>query len=227
MHVTFEINKALDKEVMQSFWGTADSGYDYTREIIDVHPELKDVKNINDIHRHFDSFYKKHNDYLQTRVKIFQEEWNTVEKQYIDLITLFFKKHPWPNGKYTGYISIINCNPRFLKEKTFQIFFFHPEGSILPTMHEVTHFMFYDYCIKTKPDIFQELDQDNGIFWDLAEIFNSIFLSQTEFLALHKITDIQSYPIHTSYIPDLKVMWEKNTNIDSWINSAWKYLSDN
>ena len=163
---------------------------------------------------------------LNKKIREFQTDWDKVEKKYFQAVAKIFKNHPWPKGKYIGYLSIINCNPRFIKDKTFQVFYFHPEGVVSVTAHELLHFIFYDYCLKKHSKIFKKLNTDDGIFWNLAEIFNAVVLSQPEFVKIHKIKNQKNYPAHKKYILILKRVWTKERNINKWILKSFEYLKN-
>lgn len=230
--ISYKLNKPLDKKMALAFLNVKAGGVDFSNGIIGVHPELKGIKNKKKvqqqkmINRHFDNFYKKHNNYLTKQIKKFQTDWNKVEKKYFQAMAKIFKSHSWPKGKYIGYLSIIDCNPRFIKDKTFQVFYFHPEGAVSVTAHELLHFIFYDYCLKKYSKIFKKLNTDNGIFWDLAEIFNAVILSQSEFIKIHKIKKQSNYPAHKKHIPILKRLWNKEKDIDKWIIKSFEYLKN-
>ncbi|MFH1457307.1 MAG: hypothetical protein ABIF17_04340 [Patescibacteria group bacterium] len=228
--ISYKLNKPLDKKITLEFLNIKAGGVDFSNGIIGVHPELKGInkqskiKQKEKINKHFDSFYKQHKDYLNKRIIEFQKDWNKVEKKYFQEVNKIFKNYLWSKGKYIGYLSIIDCNPRFLNNETFQVFYFHPEGSVAVTSHELLHFIFYDYCFKKHPKIFKKLNPDDNIFWDLAEIFNAVILSQPEFVKIHKIKKQSNYPAHKKLIPVLKRLWNKEKDIDKWIIKAFEYL---
>ena len=230
--ISYKLNKALDKEMALEFLNIKAGGVNFSNGIIGVHPELKGISKKKkpaqkkSIDLHFDNFYKQHKDYLNKRIIEFQMDWNKVEKKYFKEVNKIFKNHAWPKGKYIGYLSIIDCNPRFLNNKTVQVFYFHPEGSVAVTAHELLHFIFYDYCSKKHSKIFKNLDPNDGIFWDLAEIFNAIILSQPEFVKIHKIKKQSNYPAHKKHIPVLKRMWNKEKDLDKWIIKGLEYLKN-
>jgi len=176
------------------------------------------------INKHFDEFYKKHSGYLNKKALEFSEEWKKIEATFIASTNKLFNGYRFPKGQYIGYLSIIDCNPRFLRNKTFQIFYSHPFGVKYATSHELLHFIFYDYAIKKYPEIFKKLDTESGIFWDLAEIFNAVALSLPQFIKLHGQKKIICYPEHKKYLPKLKKLWRETQNIDKWLIKAYKYL---
>jgi len=231
LRVKFKLNKALDKKMALEFLNFKGGGIDFSRGILGIHPEIKILKNLTTkkkkqelINAYFDKFYKKHNDYLQKQIVRFSTEWRMIESEFMNEVDRTFKKYPLPNGRYIAYLSIINCNPRFLNNKTFQIFYFHPQGVRYVTMHELLHFIFYDYAIKKFPKIFKKTDTERGAFWDLAEIFNVIILSSPEFKRIHEQKNAPFYPEHEKYITRLAALWEKTRDVDRWLLRSYKYL---
>jgi len=231
-HIKFKLNKELDKKIALLFLNVKAGGIDFSNCIIDVHPELKRIKKKNQviqkkiIGNYFDTFYQKYKDYLRKRTKDFQKDWNKIEKKYFKTVARVFKNHLWPKGDYIGYLSIVNCNPRFIKNKTFQVFYFHPEGVVSVVAHELLHFIFYDYCLKNHAKIFKKLNTDKGIFWDLAEIFNAVILSQPEFIKIHQIKRPLYYPAHKKYFSVLKSYWQKFPEINGWVIKSYTYLKN-
>lgn len=94
-------------------------------------------------------------------------------------------------------------------------------------MHEILHFFFYDYAVKKYPKIFKKLDKNQGIFWDLAEIFNSVILFKPEFKKLHNQKRDRSYPAHRKHLKLMRKYWRESEDIDIWIKKAFDYLKDN
>ena len=221
--VRFKLNKQLDIEVAIAFLGFSQGGVNFSQGIIDVHLELEDVKSVKKegrtrmIKEHFNSFYGKQAKYLAQKVVEFNKKWQDVEKSYFNEVAKIFKGEDWPKGKYIGYVSIIDCNPRFLKDKTFQVFYRHPDGMKYVTAHELLHFIFYDYTIRKHFDLFKKRSTEKGIYWDLAEIFNAIILGLPQFVAIHNKKSSYCYPEHRKYYEDLKKIWEKEEDVDKWI----------
>ncbi|MGC9602439.1 MAG: phosphotransferase [Minisyncoccia bacterium] len=231
-HITFKLNKELDKEMALEFLGVKAGGIDFTQGIITVHPQLKSLlgkdagtqKQIID--EYIDEFYKTHEELLNAYVVEMQKNWNKDETKFIEQLDIIFKNPEVPKGEYTGYLSILDCNPRFLDTKTFQVFYKHPSGSNYITAHEVLHFFFYDYAEKKYPQIFKKLDTNSGIFWDLAELFNVVVMSEPSFISEQYANHAKPYPAHAKYFDAAKNIWEKNRDIDSWLIEAYQFLSE-
>lgn len=229
--VKFKIDKNLDKQVAIEFVGLDFGGVNFSEGIFDVHPRLRELKNVHDkklikeqVSEYFDSYYHDHTAELEERTGEFQKEWGGVEEEFLNLTNRIFKNHPLPKGKYIGYLSIINCNPRFLEEKTFQVFYQHPKGVKYVTIHELLHFLFYDYAIKNLPEIFAGLDTEGGVFWDLAEIFNSIVMVEPRFEKLHEQKEVDVYPKHQNYLSKLTKLWEETQDIGEWLAKGYELI---
>ena len=171
-------------------------------------------------------FYKLHREKLQNFSKVAKNKWDKISPSFFSTTSKLFKNYPWPKGKYVGYASIFNCNPRFLKDKTFQVYFGHKAGSNYVTAHELLHFIFYDYAIRKHANLFREKNTESGIFWDVAETFNSVILHSPEFLHILGVKKQIIYPEHKIYISRLNGLWKKNPEIDSFIIGAYKQMKD-
>lgn len=233
LHITFELNKELDKEMALVFLDNEAGGVDFSQGVTTPHPELKNIKGKKEqerketINDYFDKYYKEHGDELLEHVEQFRKDWVPVENKFIEQINKIFKNPETPAGKYIGYLSIINCNPRFLNSKTFQIFHKHRAGSNYITSHEVLHFFFYDYADRNHSNIFAKLNPDDGTYWDMAELFNNVILDLPEFIAIHGQTKVEIYPTHEKHTTFMKKLWDDKPEIDNWITEAYKYLNSN
>lgn len=232
-NIKFELNKELDKQMAFIFLSRTAKvgGVNFSQGVTKLHPSLGEakVKGEEDrkdlINKYFDKYYEDHDEELKMEIIEFKNRWSKVELKFIEQINKIFKNPNLPKGKYIGYLSIINCNPRFLDSKTFQIFNKHRAGSNLVTAHEVLHFFFYDYAENKYPEIFKELDANKGVYWMLAELFNDMILSLPEFIEIHGNKEVQSYPKHQEYSEYMKKLWSDNPDIDNWIIEAYNYLS--
>jgi len=229
--VIFKLNKSLDKKIALEFLEVIKGGIDFSRGITEVHPELRNLRVISSrvkkqetINKYFDSFYNKHKIYLTRKVKEFQKYWYRIEASFFSEAGKIFNKTSSKGREYTAYLSIINCNPRFLNNKSFQVFYLHPQGVKYVASHEILHFLFYDYAIERFPAMFKKQDTESGIFWDLSEIFNAVIQQTEPFIGLHgKVSDFV-YPMHKKYLSQAKKSWHKYKDINQWIKLTYKYL---
>ena len=205
-HVNFEINKELDYWAVGEFV-TFDPNDLISKNILDTHPNLKDALNLDSAEK--TSFYKNYVDRMYAEKgealidtkKDLQKSWGLVEQEFLDETAKIFNNHPWPKGSYTGFLSIFNCNPRFLEEKTFQIYYKHPEGLVYVCAHEMLHFMFYDYLEKN-PDLVKNISESS--IWDLSEIFNIILLERPEFVGITGNDNPRPYTEHEKLLSDFR-----------------------
>lgn len=231
LQIKFELNKSLDKAMAFEFLNMKAGGMDFSDRIISVHPELKIIvdKDENEqkqlISDYFDKFYETNDKDLKAHLLQMGNDWEKDESKFILQLKSIFKNTPVPEGKYIGYLSIINCNPRFLEDKTFQVFYKHRSGSNFITVHEVLHFFFYDYAERAYPEIFKKLDQNSGAYWDLAELFNDVVMSDLNFISKEYSEHAKPYPDHVKHFDRVKDLWGNNPDLDAWLIEAYNYLA--
>jgi len=195
-HVQFKLNKKLDE------WTGKEFGIGSPSKV--------------------SSFYAKYQKDIVAFRNDTQIEWGEVSKYFFELTKNIFSGCRWPEGKYLGYVSVFNCNPRFLSDKTFQVFYKHSAGPVYVTAHEMLHFIFYKYAIENHSNLFKNKDTENGIFWDVAEICNVVLLHDESFVKVHGVKKIICYPEHKKYISKLRKKWEINKDIDQLIISIYE-----
>ncbi len=230
--VSFRLNKNLDKMMALQFLSFEAGGVDFSKGVTAYHPELEKVKEIGEeekrkefVSDYFDDFYEEHKDDLEKIKGQFAKDWKKVEEKFLKETKGLFNGYSFPDGDYIGYLSVINCNPRFLQNKTFQIFYKNKDGVEYTTAHELLHFVFYDYAQENYPDLFQDLDPERGLFWDLAELFNSVVLHTPEFAPLHSVDEQKVYPQHEKYISKFESLWNKYKGVDEFIKEGYEILS--
>ncbi|HCH59346.1 MAG TPA: hypothetical protein DEV73_01875 [Candidatus Zambryskibacteria bacterium] len=108
-----------------------------------------------------------------------EKDWVLVENKFFSEVEKIFGKIKWPEGKYISYLSIFDINPRFLEDKTFQVFYRHILGSNYVIAHEMLHFIFFSYFENQEPELSKSLDEHT--IWLLSEWFNDIVLDLPEF----------------------------------------------
>ncbi|MEI6887539.1 MAG: hypothetical protein WCK31_04875, partial [bacterium] len=192
--VKFKLNKSLDKTMSLEFlFMPMFAGVDFGKAIWSYHPKLKNQKDSKYIYNYFDEYYKENNSKLVLKCKLFQNQWDKVEKQYINEVTKLFNGFSFPKGKYIGYLSTYDCNPRFLDTKCFQLFY-KANSSVATTAHELMHFIFYAYTSEYFSDIVKNLNPNDGLWWDVAEVFNTVILTSNSFESLLGSKENSGYP---------------------------------
>lgn len=224
----FKINKTLDKKMSLLFWDRKTAGIDFGVSILKDHPSFKKLNKLNVeekisfINKYVDNYYSKYRQVLNRFLKKFKKEWQSVENQFYLETNKIFKNHPWPKGLYICYLSIFNCNPRFLENKTFQAFYRHSYGIKLVACHEMLHFIFYDYLEKKFAKEIKKISAEK--IWTLSEVFNNIILATPEFIKLTQKKPL-GYPTHLKLIQKLSLLWAKTNKIEPFLKKVLTRLS--
>lgn len=224
--VNFKLNKWLDKWVGVSFLNRQKGGRDFGASILKYHPDLSPAKALTSkeqqrfICTYVDDFYKTHLGEIKKTTKIFQTQWDEKAKDFFELAGKIFNHHPWPKGKYVAYLSIFPCGPRFLQNKTFQVFYLTKRGAPLSSSHEMLHFLFYDYFENTFPKINSNQDK----VWKLSEILNVFVLDSDELRSLFGMPHPSSYPDHLVLIEKLRREWEGKNNLKTFLRRSLEII---
>jgi hypothetical protein len=199
------LNKELDKKVCLQFLNLKKAGVDFGAGIVKVHPSLETIRRMPDkkgqllsIGGYIEWFYEFNLQELDETKKKAKEDWDKYENSFFIACDKFFEKQPWPEGEYIAYLSIFNCNPRFLADKTFQVFWKHPKGFISVATHEMLHFLFYDIV----EDLLANHKVSENRLWSLSEVTNFFLLSEPDFIKITQDPNPHLYP-------DLRIMAEK------------------
>jgi hypothetical protein len=129
------------------------------------------------------------------------------------------------NARYTAYFSIFDFCPRILNKNCFFVFLSNnDEDTLFTIFHELLHFYFYNYCRSEYPKFFKHMDTEQGAFWEIAELFNSVVMQTPEFTKLYGIKPLLGYPELHSAFKKAKHIW--NGDIDYWISEfALPYIN--
>jgi hypothetical protein len=215
----FRLNRKLDFEMAKEFLNQKKVGGISFGEygILKPHPDMRKInlKSDQDIKKYIDNFYKENIKILEKELKIFQVRWQTVAKDFFSLCDQLFDHLAWPKGKYIAYISIFSCGPRFLDDKTFQVFYepkYEKETNFC-IIHEMLHFQFYNYLDKR---LKQHKSKDANKIWELSEIFDSLVMWQDENWRkiCAPVRFFYNYPAFKKKIDKLKPIWDKNKSIE-------------
>lgn len=225
--VKFKLNIELDIQMTYSFleWGRSAGGVDFSESIYEPNPSLRDIDidNEEEVLKYFKRVYKEKNSDFEKVLEWNRKHWGEVESDFMTRIIKLFKGHEFPKGKYICYLSINNCNPRFLDDKTFQMYY---KANVYnrTISHELTHFMFYDYTKLKHPTIFKDLDPNEGAYWTFAELFNNVVLSLPEYMKLLDNYGDGAYPNHEQFYTPLVDIWNDSKDIDEFILNGFRYI---
>jgi len=222
--IKLKFDQELDQDMAWDFYSNPEFGGTnfWEERAIAHHPKLLDMVSSKDhekfLNNYIDHYYKSNTKELKELSLMTSEYLNQSEDEFFKIIDDLFKQHPWPKKEFTGVFSIFDFCPRFLDWGGFQIFIYDNRNMQLFTIfHEMLHFIFYDFVQKQLPEEFNDLNTEEGKFWDLAEVFNAVIQDTDDFIKLHgKIQNI-GYPNHKNLIVKGKRLWNKNQDLSLWI----------
>lgn len=211
--MNIELNKQLDKEVYLAFHDAVVGGVDFGKKIKETHPDIF----LNNYNKYIDDFYGKHSKELELARK--DTETCFAEIQHVLFLELqkYFSRD-YSKKNYTCFLSIFNCNPRYLETKTFQVYYNRSRDMRKEVIaHEVTHFAFYDFC--TMIGI-----KDEGTLWELSEIFNVLFLNLPSLQKAIGAEELLFYSNLGSKLKEIRKIWEKHLQAEKFIIDSLRYL---
>jgi len=208
--ITIGLNKQLDNRVFKDFWDFSVAGADFGAGIKRDHPGIK----MENHEEYIEKYYRDHAEILEKNrgeltVALDQAQ-DKFSKEMGKLFGLDFNQ-----DNYQGYLSIFDCNPRFIETNSFQVFYQRDlEGKLEVVFHESLHFMFFKYCdLKFKKET-GNLAKDFGPLWELSEIFNVIVLKEKLF-----------YPQLTEKLTTYQEVWTKTGgDVPTFLAEALKDL---
>lgn len=208
------LNEALDKEVYRDFHETIIGGANFGEKILKDHPKI----NLVNHEEYIDEYYQTHKTDLDKTVI-------ETEKRYKDIKTPLFAElnryfgQDFSKENYTCFLSIFDCNPRYLDTKTFQVFYkrsYDLRKEVIA--HELTHFAFYDFCFALGLKESSEL-------WELSEIFNVIFLNLPAIQKVIGMEELLFYPALKEKLTKIKTLFAKNLTAEEFIRTSMGELA--
>ena len=177
------LNKKLDKEVYLDFREGFAGGVDFGKKITRDHPNI----NKDNYSKYIDNFYSTHKSELEKTLAETIKCFDDVKDVLFSELQKYFG-HDYSKENYTCYLSIFDCNPRYLENKSFQVYYGRPYDLRKEMIaHELTHFAFYDFCHEVGID-------DSKTLWELSEIFNVIFLNLPSIRKVIGAEELLFYP---------------------------------
>jgi hypothetical protein len=221
----FKISSEKDLEIYRGFLETAEV-YDVKKDLdigfYGLYPEMKEIgeddlsikEKVKKTETFVNSFYKKHREQIESGGKKTVKDWEGVSEFFYQEVNRILNHHPWPEGKYVGYMTIWGIYPRFLDNRTFSVPYEHSGKDYQKVViaHEMLHFIFYDYLSKKIP----ELNEKEQVLWNLTEIFNVLAQNSPEWLEVFE-SKTKPYPQHHKLIEKLEQVWQEKDDLDSFI----------
>lgn len=203
------------KEAYTAFCGAVIGGADFGKKIRDDHPGIT-KENYN---KYIDDFYAKHINELESARRDTQLCFQDIK----NVLFLELQKHfgqDYSKEKYVCYLSIFNCNPRYLERKYFQVYYKRSRNMRKEVIaHELTHFAFYDFCHKIGI-------KDSNVLWELSEIFNVFFLNLPSIRSVIGTEEFLFYPKLKEKLEAIKLIWAEQLTPDKFIETSLNYLNE-
>ena len=208
-----ELNKQLDKEVYMSFCDAIVGGANFGKKIRDDHPDITKENHIE----YIDNFYTTSSDKLENVLKDTRLCFDEIKGPLFFELQRYFG-NDFSKENYTCYLSIFNCNPRYLENKSFQVYYKRSHDMRKEVIaHELTHFAFYDFCHELKI-------RDDNTLWELSEVFNVIFLNLPSIQKSIGAEELLFYPDLKDKLKEIEKIWTRKLSAEKFIVTSLQYL---
>lgn len=224
--VTFRKSAKKDFETLRAFVKDAkyDNGRNLNWAVFDKYPHLKKhfgkdkyykIKNGKELRYFIYRMYRVKRESMDRALAQHKKRWEEIAPNYFSLVDALFGDRKWPQGKYIAFGTIWGMYPRFLKDKTFQIPFWHraPRYVSVVIAHELLHFMFYDYFYAR----YQKYRRPkyNFFVWHISEIFNTIVQNSPAWIGYFRLKSL-GYPEHKKIVTRIsRVLYHRSAwNLD-------------
>ncbi len=225
----FRLNRELDNVMAFQFMELSAGGVDFGKRIVELYPELQKIKELNEsdkrneIANFTNKYYSKNEALLKNILKDIKEDWKSIANYYFRGVDKTFGNMAWPEGEYICYLSIFDCNPRFLEDKTFQVYFQHMNGTNYVIAHEMLHFIWFEYFEIYESRLKNKLDEHT--IWLMSEWFNDLVLETKEFRELVGDSS-QGYPEVIEFSKIFGVFGNNKLNIEGFFDFVKKNLDN-
>jgi hypothetical protein len=218
--ISIELNKSLDYEVYKDFRDSNVSGADFGALIKKDHPSLSQ----ENAKQYIDNFYNENKETLEQSRDDLTTALNDKQKEFFGALKSLFGVD-FASKSYKGYVSIFNCNPRFVETSEFQVFYKRSAADRLSVVfHEVLHFAFFEYCDTKFAERLKGLNKNSGIFWELSEVFNVLVLNTLPFANILGREEKLFYPKLNEKLLQAKIVWGSvNGDVSKFIEFFLKH----
>ena len=215
--IEITLDKNLDKETFLKFFELKAGGVDFGEKITKNHPAISK----DNYQEYIDYYYDKNKEELTKSLLEINNLAQQKQADFFNAIKDIFKQD-FSSKEYCGTLSIFDCNPRYLDKNIFQVYYKRSNQDKLGVVfHEVLHFIFFDYCRTYFKSIVNNMDQNQGKYWVLSEIFNVMVLNQPSFQKIIKKREKIFYPKHKEIYSTIEKMWrENNGNMGKFITES-------
>ncbi len=181
------------------------------------------IKSEKALRRFINEKYRVRKTAMDSALVRYRKQWEKMAPQYFSLVNKLFDGRKWPRGKYIAFGTVWGMYPRFLKDKTFQIPFWHRVPGYISVViaHELLHFMFYDYFF-VRYSKYRRPGNDFFV-WHVSEIFNTVVQNSPEWLGYFKLKSM-GYPEHKKIVKRISNVWYRRDkwNLDALVSEIIK-----
>lgn len=190
----------------------------------------KSFKTVCDDNNTFDSdpeiISEKIREYYKNNLSMIQKKfddtlfvWNKIKTDFINETSkVFLETRPCHQDIVLIYPSLWNMGIINMKKEaiSFPVDAKSIDEMVYVALHELLHVFFYSYINNVYKIDFNKITQKE--LWDMAEIFNSVVLSQTEFRKFYSQYNFLNYPEHEEKIKVIASTIEK-IDIDMFLSA--------
>ncbi len=217
--IKIDLNKELDYEVYNDFRDFSMAGANFAELIRKEHLGI----NQGNYRKYIDSFCAENQSDLDSKQKQINSLLSEKQGVFFSEMEKIFKIN-FSDSKFQGYLSIFDCNPRWIETRTFQVYYKRDIDSMLAViLHEVLHFAFFEYLNRNFRKEIDGMSKDSGKLWKLSEIINVIILNLPAFKEILGREEKLFYPDLQLKLQNAQKIWTTSSgNIDTLISHFLK-----
>lgn len=229
--LNFQLNLPFDQWTGNAFL-SFDNEDIFSNSILRDHSKLAVVRTMDKdarkifVNDYVGTYYKDHKKEITAALNKMINDWNAVSDKFYGLVDKLFSekvnRYKWLDGTYTCYLSIFNCNPRFIKDKYFGAFYKHSETVNYICMHELLHFAFYDYMERNFIEDYKTLGEDG--MWKLSEIFNDVIFRQPKFISITGLPNPNFYAETKQELDKFNKLYKQEPETNAFITNCLRTL---
>lgn len=212
-----KLDKNLDEGVYVAFHNYMNGGVDFGKNKIErYHPNI----NMDNYMKYIDNFYRLQSKELEDARTDTQKCFDEIKEVLFSELQSYFGTD-YSKKEYFCFLSIFDCNPRYLETKSFQVYYKRPHEMKKEVIaHELTHFAFYDFCASN--GLGSEKDKT---LWELSEIFNLFFLNIPSMQKTIGMEELLFYPELKDKAEKIQAIWQEKRPAKEFITESLMCLN--
>ena len=217
--IDFSINKENDRVVVKAF--------KFSERMLGMPLAFLSDKKFDDSREelalaYMDDFYTRHEKEIEADLQNTKAEWEKIEGYFFAEVDRIFGGYAWPEGNYTGYLSIRSTFPRWINKKTFTFPFVaswlsNRRNPIRTIAHEMLHFITYPYLKEKHGLLSSESGSEDNTFWQFTENLNVLIENSLGWSEISKGRKSFPYDNCKEQYNKMKEIWDKNQDLDNLV----------